>query len=74
VRLWLFVWLVATLVTVVVVCAFLASMAASILQLGRAARRFQDEVGALAADISRGAARAGERAGRLQGPRPRPRR
>jgi hypothetical protein len=70
---WLLVWLLATLITVVVLLAVLASMASAIVQLGRAAQRFQREVGGLASDISRSAARAGDHAGRLQAPAPRPR-
>ena len=63
-RVWIFVWLMATFVTLVVMGAFLASMASAALQLGRAAQRFQREIGELADDISRGAARAGDRAAR----------
>ena len=63
---WIFAWLMATLVTLVVFAAFLAAFVSSIIQIGRAAQRFQDDVGTLAADISRGAARAGDRAARSQ--------
>ena len=63
-RVWIFVWLMATFVTLVVMGAFLASMASAAIQLGRAAQRFQREIGELTGDISRGAARAGDRAAR----------
>ena len=66
-RVWILAWLLATLVTIVVLGAFLASMVSSMLQVGRAAQRFQDEVGGLAADISRGAARAGGHAAGWRG-------
>lgn len=67
-RVWILVWLLATLVTIVVLGAFLAAMVSSALQVGRAAQRFQDEVGGFAADISRGAARAGDRTASMRGP------
>jgi len=65
---WILVWLLATLVTLVFLGAFMASMVSAMLQVGRAAQRFQDEVGSLAADISRGATRAGEHAADWRGP------
>lgn len=67
-RVWILAWLLATLVTLVVLGAFLAAMVSSALQVGRAAQRFQDEVGGLAADISRGAARAGDRTANMREP------
>ena len=67
-RVWILAWLLATLVTIVVLGAFLAAMVSSALQVGRAAQRFQDEVGGLAADISQGAARAGDRTASMRGP------
>ena len=67
-RVWILAWLLATLVTLVVLGAFLAAMVSSALQVGRAAQRFQDEVGGLADDISRGAARAGDRTANMRGP------
>ena len=65
-RVWIFAWLIATFVTLVVLGAFLASFVSSFLQLGRAAQRFQDELGSLAADISRGASRVEDRAEHLR--------
>jgi hypothetical protein len=58
---WLLIWIIASAVSVAVLCVFLASMGAQALQLTRAARRFQEEVGSLAAEISRGSRRASER-------------
>jgi hypothetical protein len=66
---WLLVWIIASGVSIVVLCVFLASMGAQALQLTRAARRFQEEVGSIAADISRGSRRASERVSNLPTPR-----
>jgi len=63
-RVWIFAWLMASFVTLVVLGAFLASMVSAAVQLGRSAQRFQRDVGEITADISRGAARAGDRAAR----------
>ena len=63
-RVWIFAWLMASLLTLVVVGAFLASLTAAALQVGRAARRFQTEAAELTDEISQGAARAGDRAAR----------
>jgi hypothetical protein len=62
VQTWLAIWLISTLVVVVVFGIFLAQLAAQGLQLGRAAQRFQRETAEIVADISRGGARAGDRA------------
>ena len=67
-RVWILVWLLATLATLVVIGVFLAATVSSMLQVGRAAQRFQDEVAPLAADISRGTARAGDRSASLREP------
>jgi hypothetical protein len=69
-RVWIFAWLIATFVTLVVLGAFLASMVSAAVQLGRAAQRFQRDVGEITTDISRGAARAGDRAARDRERRP----
>ena len=66
---WLLVVLLANLVTLIVLLGYLLSQIDQIVQLMRAARRFQEEVGGLAGEISREAARASERAGRLRSPR-----
>jgi len=63
------VWIIASGVSIAMLCIFLASMGAQALQLTRAARRFQDEVGSLAAEISRGSRRASERVSNLPAPR-----
>jgi type II secretory pathway pseudopilin PulG len=66
---WIAVWLLASLVTLMLVGVFLAFLVSQLLQVGRAAQRFQDEVGGLASDISRSASRAEEHAGSLRPPR-----
>jgi len=63
-RVWIFAWLMASLLTLVVVGAFLATMVSASIQLARAAQRFQSDVAEITSDISRGAARAGDRAAR----------
>jgi hypothetical protein len=65
---WLLVWIIASGVSIAALCIFLASMAAQALQLTRAARRFQEEVGPIAAEISRGSNRASERVANLSTP------
>jgi hypothetical protein len=60
-RVWIFAWLMASFLTIVVLGAFMASMVSAALQLGRAAQRFQREAGELTDEISRGTARAGDR-------------
>ena len=65
---WLLVWILASGVSIAVLCIFLASMGSQMLQLTRAARRFQEEVAPLAADISRGSNRASERVSNLPTP------
>ena len=65
---WLLVWILASGVSIAVLCVFLASMGSQMLQLTRAARRFQEEVAPLAADISRGSNRASERVSNLPTP------
>ena len=63
------VWIIASGVSIAALCVFLASMGSQALQLTRAARRFQEEVAPLAADISRGSRRASDRAATLPTPR-----
>jgi hypothetical protein len=65
---WLLVWILASGVSIAVLCIFLAAMGSQLLQLTRAARRFQEEVAPLAADISRGADRASQRVSGLPAP------
>ena len=67
---WLGVWLIASLFAVAVLAvALVAWIVLPLLQIARAAQRFQEEVGPLAAEISRGAAEAGDRAGEPPGTR-----
>jgi hypothetical protein len=65
---WLLVWIIASGVSIAALCVFLASMGSQLLQVGRAAKRFQEEVAPLAAEISRGSSRAGDRVSSLQAP------
>lgn len=59
------VWLVVGLVTAVAVMAMLIALVRHVIVLGRAARRFQDEVGPLARDIASEGDRAAGRSQRL---------
>ena len=64
------VWLVIGLVTVVAVSALLIALIRHLIVLGRAARRFQEEVTPIAEDISALADRASDRSrGLSRGPR-----
>ncbi len=65
---WLLIWIIASGVSIAALGIFLASMGSQLLQLTRAARRFQDEVGGLAAEISRGSNRASQRVSNLSTP------
>jgi hypothetical protein len=66
-------WIVAVLTASGLTLVFLAVAAvasiSTVKDLGRAARRFSDEVGGLASEISGEAARAGDRAAQLEPPR-----
>ena len=66
-------WIVAIVIALVLTLAFTAVVVfgsvSQVKDLGRAARRFQDEVGGLASDISRDAARVSDRTSRLEGPK-----
>jgi hypothetical protein len=65
---WILVWIIVSGVSIAALCVFLASMGSQLLQLSRAARRFQEEVAPIAAEISRGSSRAGDRISTLQAP------
>jgi hypothetical protein len=65
---WLLVWIIVSGVSIAALCVFLASMGSQLLQLSRAARRFQEDVAPIAAEISRGSTRAGDRISNLQAP------
>jgi len=64
------VWLVVGLTTLIAVLATLIALVLHVLVLGRAARRFQDEVGPLAQGIASQGEWASGRARRLSAPRP----
>ena len=64
------IWLVIGLLTIVAVLALLMALIRHVLVLGRAARRFQEEVTPIAEDISALTDRASNRPGGLRrGPR-----
>lgn len=66
---WIGVWLIASLFAVTVLAiAVVAWIVLPGVQIARAAQRFQEEAGSLTAEISRGAATAGERASNLDMP------
>jgi hypothetical protein len=66
-------WIVAVLaasgltLAVVIVAAF--ASVSTVRDVARSARRFQEEVGGLAGEIGSEAARAGDRAARMEAPR-----
>jgi hypothetical protein len=65
---WLLVWIFASAAAILAIGVCLGSLALQALELSRAARRFQTDVGGLAAEISRGSRRASERVSRLPAP------
>ncbi|MGZ5292946.1 MAG: hypothetical protein ACXWZU_03240 [Actinomycetota bacterium] len=65
---WLLVWYLIAAVTTVAVLVFAIALVREALLLGRTARRFQEEAQPIVDDLSRGAARASDRAGSLTAP------
>jgi hypothetical protein len=65
---WLLVWIFASAFSIAILCLCLSFMGYHLVQLTRAAKRFQEEVAPLAAEISRGSSRAGDRISSLQTP------
>jgi hypothetical protein len=65
---WLLVWIIASGLAIAAVCVCLAFLAYHMVQVTRAARRFQEDVGGLTGEISRGSRRASERVSRLPAP------
>jgi len=65
---WLLVWIIASGFAIALICLCLAFLGYHAVQVARAARRFQEDVGGLAAEISRGSRRASERVSRLPAP------
>lgn len=65
---WIYAVIAASVVTIIFVGVFVAAEVSQVLDLGRAAQRFQDEVGGLAAEIGREASAVSERTSKLQGP------
>jgi hypothetical protein len=65
---WIVAVLAATAVTIILLGVFVAAEVSQILDLGRTAQRFQDEVGGLAAEISREASTVSDRTSQLHAP------
>jgi hypothetical protein len=65
---WLLVWYLIAAVTTMAVLVFAIALVREALLLGRSARRFQEEAQPIVDDLSRGAARASDRAGSLTPP------
>ena len=66
---WVSVWLLLALLTTVVVLVFAISLGRHAVLVGRTARRFQEEIGPVASEVSREAAAAADHAQRLEIPR-----
>jgi len=66
---WIVAVLAATGLTLAIMVVVVASSISVVKDLGRSARRFSDEVGGLASDISRDAAQVSDRTAQLQAPR-----
>jgi hypothetical protein len=66
---WVFVWLVLGLLTTMVAAVFAVSLVRHALIIGRTARRFQAEVGPLAAEVGREGSETADRTERLRVPR-----
>jgi hypothetical protein len=66
---WVFVWLFLGIVTTLVFMVFAVSLARHAVIIGRTARRFRNEVGPIAEDVSREGSETGDRAQALRMPR-----
>ncbi|MDP9329584.1 MAG: hypothetical protein M3P11_02920 [Actinomycetota bacterium] len=66
---WILAWLLVAILSTVAVIAVLVALVRHALSVGRAVRRFNDEVGPLADEIATNAARASDRAGGFEIPR-----
>jgi len=65
---WVFLWLLLGIITTMVFLVFAISLARHAVIIGRTARRFQEEVGPLAADVSREGSQTADRAQGLRMP------
>jgi hypothetical protein len=65
---WVSVWLLLALLATCVVLVFAISLGRHAVIVGRTARRFREEVGPVASEVSREGAETSERAGRLEIP------
>jgi hypothetical protein len=68
---WVFLWLLFGILTTMVFLVFAVSLGRHALIIGRTARRFRDEVGTLATEVSREGSETGDRAQALHMPRAR---
>jgi hypothetical protein len=65
---WVFVWLLLATVAASVVVVFAISLGRHVLIVGRTARRFQEEIGPLAAEVAEDGSRTSDRSRRLRLP------
>jgi hypothetical protein len=65
---WIAAVIAASGITLVIAVIAIVSSISAVKDLGRSVRRFQEEVGGLAAEISGDADRIGQRAGELRSP------
>jgi Sec-independent protein translocase protein TatA len=66
---WVFLWLLLAVIATIVFLVFAISLGRHAVIVGRTARRFRDEVGPVASELSREGAEVSDRAQRLQIPR-----
>ena len=66
---WVFVWLLLGILSTLVFVVFAVSLGRQGLIIGRTARRFQEEVGPIAQDLSREGSETADRAQALHVPR-----
>jgi hypothetical protein len=66
---WVFVWILVGLIVTMVMLVFVVALTRHALIIGRTARRFQDEVGPLAAEVADEGAKVSDRARHLRSPR-----
>ena len=66
---WAFIWLFLGILTTAVFLVFAAALGRHAIIIGRTARRFRDEVGPIARDVSREGSETSDRAQALRVPR-----
>jgi Sec-independent protein translocase protein TatA len=65
---WVFIWILVSLVTTMVLVAFALSLGRHMLIMGRTARRFREEVGSVASELAQDGAETSDRAQRVRLP------